>query len=32
MRQIEGDLHILKWMIGTALAGVVALVIKTFIT
>jgi hypothetical protein len=30
--RIEGDLLVLKWMTGTVLAGVVALVIKTFIT
>jgi hypothetical protein len=28
--RIEGDLAVLKWMTGTTLAGVVALVIKTF--
>ncbi len=30
--RIEGDLLVLKWMTGTILGGVVALVIKTFIT
>ena len=29
--RIEADLLVLKWMIGTILAGVVALVIKTFL-
>jgi hypothetical protein len=29
--RIESDLAVLKWMTGTILAGVVALVIKTFI-
>lgn len=29
--RIEGDLLVLKWMTGTILGGVVALVIKTFI-
>lgn len=29
---IEADLLVLKWMTGTILAGVVALVIKTFFT
>jgi hypothetical protein len=28
--RIESDLAVLKWMTGTTLAGVVALVIKTF--
>lgn len=28
--RIESDLAVLKWMTGTVLAGVVALVIKTF--
>jgi len=28
--RIEGDLLVLKWMTGTILGGVVALVIKTF--
>jgi predicted glycosyl hydrolase (DUF1957 family) len=28
--RIESDLAVLKWMTGTILAGVVALVIKTF--
>jgi hypothetical protein len=28
--RIEADLLVLKWMTGTILAGVVALVIKTF--
>jgi hypothetical protein len=30
--RIETDLAVLKWMTGTTLAGVVALVIKTFFT
>ena len=30
--RIEADLAVLKWMTGTVLAGVVALVIKTFFT
>jgi hypothetical protein len=30
--RIEADLLVLKWMTGTILGGVVALVIKTFIT
>jgi hypothetical protein len=30
--RIEGDLLVLKWMTGTILGGVAALVIKTFIT
>jgi hypothetical protein len=30
--QIERSLAVLKWMTGATLAGVVALVIKTFIT
>jgi hypothetical protein len=29
--RIEADLLVLKWMSGTMLAGIVALVIKTFI-
>jgi hypothetical protein len=29
--RIESDLAVLKWMTGTILAGVVALVIKTFV-
>jgi hypothetical protein len=29
--KIEADLPVLKWMTGTILAGVVALVIKTFV-
>jgi hypothetical protein len=29
--RIESDLAVLKWMTGTVLAGVVALVIKTFL-
>jgi hypothetical protein len=29
--RIESDLAVLKWMTGTTLAGVVALVIKTFL-
>jgi hypothetical protein len=29
---IERDLAVLKWMTGTVLAGVAALVIKTFFT
>jgi len=29
--RIESDLAVLKWITGTTLAGVVALVIKTFI-
>jgi len=28
--RVESDLALLKWMTGTSLAGVVALVIKTF--
>ena len=28
--RVEADLTVLKWMTGTILAGVVALVIKTF--
>ena len=30
--RIEADLLVLKWMTGTILGGVVALVIKSFIT
>ena len=30
--RIEADLLVLKWMTGTILGGVVALVIKAFIT
>ena len=30
--RIEGDLQVLKWMTGTILGGVVALVIKNFIS
>ena len=30
--RIETDLVVLKWMTGTILAGIVALVIKTFIS
>jgi hypothetical protein len=29
--RVEGDLVVLKWMTGTILGGVVALVIKNFI-
>ena len=29
--RIESDLAVLKWMTGTTLAGVVALLIKTFV-
>lgn len=28
--RIEADLQVLKWMVGTTLAGVVSIVIKTF--
>jgi hypothetical protein len=30
--RIERDLAVLKWMTGTTLAGVIALVVKTFFT
>ena len=30
LRKVETELAVLKWMMGTVLAGVVALVLKTF--